>query len=241
MQYAYYAKPLPAVTLSPHPVPNTYPKSYRYKDWPKNLDLAVSKDVETIDIQAEPLEKVTPLHAAAMGNNVKNIYRLARDRADINAQDIRGQTPAYWAAYFGNLEALMVLSNLGADLNIGDFRGKTPLRAAAKYGHNSVVHFLMSQKVSLDVKDGSGLTPLHVAAFHRHYKVYETLVYQGASRAVKDILNRTPQELLEKKCAEVYHNRILLLRLFTSPNPPKLIWQFERLPTLEKKALAQNN
>jgi Ankyrin repeats (3 copies)/Ankyrin repeats (many copies) len=230
VHYAILAKPLPNVELPLNPVANPYPREYKKVPWPANLDRAALSDDEVIALGSDPLEKASPLHAAAYANNVKAIYRLIRDGADVNAVDYRGQSAAYWAAYFGNLEALMVLASYNAKLDQPDKRGKTPLRAAVKYGRESVVSLLITQKVSLNVKDGRNLTPLHLAAYHRHFKVFEKLAYHKADLEMVDGMGRNPRQLLREKTKEVYHKRWLPLRLVTSPTPPKLIDRFEGLP-----------
>ena len=235
LAYQESTKQFPNVPLPPHPEPNPYPRAWKKKDWPVYLDnargvYAKSVNLDGIAHHREPLEKVTPLHAAAMGNNARAIFRLLADGSPVDPKDIRGQTPAYWAAYHGNLHALMILANFGADLRCQDLRGKTLLRAAAKYGHDDVVSFLVSHRVNLHARDGRGLTPLHVAAFHQRFSVYEKLLFYGADPAIKDNFGRTAEEILRMKCAEIYHKRCFFSRLFSSPEPPPMrLWQAERL------------
>lgn len=224
---AYHVQPLPIVKLPPHEEGR---KTYSKKvDWAKNLDKVDTCNDESYDLTADLFEKATPLHVAALRDKVKAIHCMIRDEADVNALDIREQSPAYWAAYRGSLSALMVLSSFGAKLDQSNHRGKTLLSVAAKYGHIDVVRFLISKGVPLNAQDKRGLTALHVAAFYRQYEVFEALVYAGANQTIKDSEERTPQQLLEAKCKEVYHNRMFPLRIVTSPNPPPLIQNFERL------------
>lgn len=237
---AYYesSKPIPKLILPVHPIPNTYPKHYKKINWPGYLDnargarYANPDDLEGIANYAEPLEKVTPLHAVTLGNNERGTYRLIADGGVIESKDIRGQSPSYWAAYHGNLEMLMRFKIYGAELDYKDFRGKTPLRAAVKYGHEKVIAFLASHKVNLNELDGRGITPLHLAAFRGKFSVYEKLIYYGADRTIKDPLGRTAEDILKMKYAERYHNRWFIIRLFSSPTPPLLPlgpWRIENL------------
>ncbi|MBA3723197.1 MAG: ankyrin repeat domain-containing protein [Parachlamydiaceae bacterium] len=242
---AYYepSKQIPKLTLSPHPVPNTYPKQHKKIDWPKYLDKvrhgsdANSTDLDNIADKVEPLEKVTPLHAITLGNNQKGALRLIADGGNVEAKDIRGQTPVYWAAYHGNLEMLTNFKIYGAKLDEKDFRGKTPLRASVKYGHLNVITFLASQKVDLNELDGRGLTALHLAAYRGKFSVYEKLIYCGADSSIKDPLGRTADEILKMKYAEMYHNKWFIVRLFSSPTPPPLSfgsWKIENLASKTK-------
>lgn len=244
LAYHEPSKQIPKLVLPMHPMPNTYPKEYKDRAWPKYLDnAAVSSnpsDIENIAHKVEPLESVTPLHAiTTCRNSQRGICQLIADGAAIDAQDIRGQTPAYWAAYKGHLETLTLFKIYGADMNHKDHRGKTPLRAAAKYGHEKIIAFLAAQKVNLNQLDGRGLTPLHVAAFNGRFSAYQTLIYSGADTTIKDPLGRTAEEILKMKYAEIYHNRWFIGRLFSSPIPPSLSlkpWRVENLASAAQKA-----
>lgn len=243
---AYYEpeKVVLKIEMPLHPQKNPYPKMYKHVPWPHYLDQArgtyatsSADDMAAMAKKAEPLEKVTPLHAVVYkenhsqmvewddffrGKNTEEIkiYRLIANGANVNAEDIRGQTPAYWAAYFGNLAALTQLKIYGADLSRKDYRGKTPLRAAVKYGHQKIIAFLASQNVDLNVRDGRNLTPLHLAAYLGNAKVCEQLINAGADRTLLDPSGYTAEEILNLKFAENYHNYWFIRRLFSSPNPP---------------------
>lgn len=239
-----------------HPQKNPYPRQYKEHPWPYYLDQARGTyatssvdDIEAMAQKVEPLEKVTPLHAAVYKeqnlvqlflsrlsgeeNDEIRVSRLIANGANVNAEDIRGQTPAYWAAYFGNLSALMRLKIYGAELNKIDYRGKTPLRAAVKYGHHKIIAFLASQHVNLNERDGRGLTPLHLAAYLGRVNICEELIYAGADRTLLDPSGYTAEEILKLKFAENYHNYWFIRRLFSSPRPPS----FSLKPfTIEKLA-----
>lgn len=213
--------------LMPHPLrPDR--SEIKKKNWPGYLDCAMGRPwapgdaLAGTEIQAEPREQVTALHAVAKGKNYRGVLRLIANGADVNARDVRGQTPAYWAAYFGNLRVLMMLANYGADLNRKDVRNKSPLRAAVKYDRLDVIDFLVSHRVDLDPVDERGMTPLHLAAYKGKIRSYQKLVMYGADVTKKDSLGRTAEEVLQMKYAEIYHNSFVLSRMFMSRTPPAM-------------------
>ena len=74
----------------------------------------------------------TPLHIAAMSNQVEIIEFLLGKGADVNikAGDENGSTPLHWAAVFGKYEAVKALVETGkADVNARDNNNVTALDA----------------------------------------------------------------------------------------------------------------
>ena len=220
--YAYYAKPLDKVVLPIHPVPNPYPKDYKKAPWP-STSISPQTKHEHVRLKGRSFRKGHPF--ACGGLRQKRQGHLPARSRRRRCQRFGYQRTV--ARLLGRLLRQSLrsdeLKNLGAKLDEADYRGKTPLRAAAKYGHTPIVSFLISQNVTLDKKDGRGVTPMEMAAFHQSFSVFETLAYHKAEPF------DDARALLRKKSMEVYHNRPFILRLFTSPNPPKLIENFEKL------------
>lgn len=240
LAYQERKRQLPPLVLPSHPIPNTYPKQHKNRNWPDYLNNSSGiwgnpNNTTGIAQFVEPLERVTPLHAVTMGDNLSGLYRLIAADAPIEAADIRGQTPVYWAAYHGNLSALTALKLYGANLSKKDLRGKTPLRAAAKKGHADIVTFLASHKVDLNERDGKGLSALHVAAFNGRFSVYSRLILHGADHTLKDSFGRTAEDILKLKYAEIYHKKSFISRIFSSRLPPQLPLQHWGIQNIAKK------
>lgn len=206
-----------------HPIPNPYPLANKTADWPNYLDkrLGVGDDndeIQAIANQADPHELVTPLHAAAMRNDITATFRLLA-HMDANIRDYRGQTPAYWAAYYGHVQILTILKNFDADLDHLDKRGKSPLRAAVKYNRIEAIDFLVSHGADIHVKDGRGLSLIQLAAYRGHNKAYERLLFYGADEMEVDSNGMTAKKVLNQRCKEKYDNKIYLFKIFSSPTP----------------------
>lgn len=218
----FHYSPKPQLKMPGHPIPNPYPRHYKHANWPKFLDANWGfgdddQALQKVSKLADPKEKVTALHAAALKNDITAIFRFLA-HADVDVEDYRGQTPAYWAAYKGHAQALSILKNFGANLKHVDKRGKTLLRAAVKYNQLGVIDYLIPH-VNIHQKDGRGLTPIQLAAYRGHVKAYERLLFYGANETELDPNQMTAKEVLEKKCQENYNNLCFLFKLFSSPKP----------------------
>lgn len=102
---------------------------------PDDLQLQAVKDL--LDQGANPnalgFLDDTPLHLAALHNNIE-IAKLLLDRGvDVNAANLFGGTPLFYAAGHNHLAMTQLLLDRGADANLTDNGGKTAKAIAAKY------------------------------------------------------------------------------------------------------------
>ncbi len=71
---------------------------------------------------------VTPLHMAAICDDVNSLNALSSYALDPNARDFNGNTPLHYATSFSNgrLDVASALVNMGADINALNNDGKAP-------------------------------------------------------------------------------------------------------------------
>lgn len=72
----------------------------------------------------------TPLHYAALDNDVALLRRLLAEGANVNARDRQGFTPLHFACQQGAAEAVRALIEAGALVDARDERGDTLLLRA---------------------------------------------------------------------------------------------------------------
>ena len=87
----------------------------------------------------------TPVHRAAVKNNIEMIKYLIERGADINLPDAGGITPLMRAAENDNVDVAAILLEKGADINAADAEGKTALKYAEYYKLPKIAEFLKSK------------------------------------------------------------------------------------------------
>jgi ankyrin repeat protein len=97
----------------------------------------------------------TPLHYAALENDVRKVEALLVGGADPNSADIQGFTPLHFAAQQWSVEAARLLLDRGAAVDPVDGHGNTPLWAAVfnSNGRGALIELLR----------GRGADPLRAA------------------------------------------------------------------------------
>ena len=114
----------------------------------------------------------TPLHEAAMDNNVVEAKRLIDNGAKINAKtkwesrgiiSQGGDTPLHWAALNNAVTVAKLLIDNGADVNAKNEDGDTPLHSALQDAPE-VAELLIDNGADVNVKNEDGETPLDQVA-----------------------------------------------------------------------------
>lgn len=170
----------------------------------KGSDFYINTLLKIHDVNEKDVEKVTPLHCAAIGGQITTVLKLIAAGADVNAQDMRGQPPLYWAAYRGHSAIVQLLIAQGADVNAADLRGKTPLRAAAKYGLNATVITLSLHGANVNALDKKKQTPHFIACLHGRMKTAHLLECMGACTSQTNIDGKSTHEIMGRTNIDTY-------------------------------------
>ncbi len=103
----------------------------------------------------------TPLHGAALFNDLDLIKRLLKAGTNPNSQEgDYNNTPLYRATQGRSLQAINLLLAAGANPNLKNKGGLTPLHHACSWGQIKVVEVLLEAGANPNVQDNQGLTPL---------------------------------------------------------------------------------
>lgn len=85
---------------------------------------------------------LTPLHLAAIGNDVEAASYLIDKGANIDVQGVTDQTPLSWALIEGSRESALILLKAGADWQIGPDGGPDLRELAERMGWSEIVELM---------------------------------------------------------------------------------------------------
>lgn len=123
----------------------------------------------------------TPLHFAAIQNNLKIVQLLLENGALVNVKDDGGYTPFYFAAlYSDSFDIVKLLIVYGADVNTIADDGNTPLHDVVIFNNFKMAKFLLENGGDriINVRNKGGHTPLSdvCAPFRKFFDVIELLL-----------------------------------------------------------------
>lgn len=162
------------------PAPEELFKAIRDEDYArvKNL-LDRGADVNS-KIVFETYMDLTPLRAAAQGNNTA-IAELLLDRgAKIEDTNGYGWNALHSAAQEGNAQMVRFLLRRGAKIEAKEEGDLTALLLAAGNGKTEVVQILLENNADMNLVDHAGQTPLILAAASGHTAMVQLLLDHGA-------------------------------------------------------------
>ncbi|MCF6776219.1 ankyrin repeat domain-containing protein [Thiotrichales bacterium 19X7-9] len=100
----------------------------------------------------------TPLHLAAMFNQLEIINYLLDHGADINARDRYGNTALFYAVLNGHLSIVEQLLWRGAEANTINQDGDTPLHEASEESEYIIIEALLKYGADISIKNAEGHT-----------------------------------------------------------------------------------
>lgn len=144
----------------------------------------------------------TPLHIAALKNNVEMVSRLLDNGADPNLRSkfSSGTTPLHWALREGNVECAQALLDNGAEVDLATDWGVTPLMQTINHQGSSGnlaagVALLLEAGADPDLQNKIGETALHYAARERKAEAVSLLIEHGADIDIENMDGLTPLDV----------------------------------------------
>jgi len=148
----------------------------------KGHDEAVKSLIdEGTDVHAINVRGQTPLHLAAMTDNVAIVHMLVDGGADIDVADPGNNIrPLHNAATNGCTNVCEFLLKHGADMDAQTAKGDTPLHLAAANRHFDVVSLLLSFHANHSIKNNTGVTAEQIATA-KNYTAIVDLIQQHSN------------------------------------------------------------
>lgn len=137
----------------------------------------------------------TPLHLAAMVNNLSSVDALVAMGCNINARNSSRCTPLHEAIRGRSVGTALLLLKLGADCTAVDAFGQTCLLMVYRYGLDALVPRFLRLRCSIHAEDVFMMTPLHRACANGNHLLVLDLLNRGADWRLKNKYRRTPLDL----------------------------------------------
>ena len=153
-----------------------------------------------ISLNCTDIQKMTPLHCAAMFDHPEIVEYLVKEGADINAMDKEKRSPLLLSSSRGGWRTVMALIRLGANISLKDANSRNVLHLVIMNGGcldefakevcrtQSEIYLLQL----LNEKDDAGCSPLHYASREGHIRSLENLIRLGACINLKNNNNESP-------------------------------------------------
>ena len=148
-----------------------------------------------IDVTAQDLYAMTPLHLASQEGHVEVACMLIQRGADVMAQNLYAETPLHLASQEGQVEATRILIDRGADVTAQNKYAMTPLHLASQEGHVEVACLLIERGADVMAQNKDKETPLHLASQRRQVLVTRILIDRGADVTAQNKDAMTPLHL----------------------------------------------
>lgn len=153
----------------------------------------------------------SPIHLAAIANNIEKIKRLIDEGARLDERDALGNLPIHYSADFRNAQALKLFLEQGININVTDRNGRTLMRRVYSsrdpFTYSSMhskdpesKHFkeclILFKNYGWDVNktDNYGNTLLYLAVYDRSVPITKLLLEHSADATFK---TRVGQNLLD--------------------------------------------
>ena len=134
-----------------------------------------------VDLDSKDDNDYTPLHYAAMVNNVSIADILLKNGVSIDSQAITKRTPLHIGAQFGSVEVVKLLTENGAKLDPKDQYGLSALHVAVEHGHESIIEILLKNGAKVNLRNrADNNTSLHMAILLDKTYIVKLLLQHGA-------------------------------------------------------------
>jgi len=137
----------------------------------------------------------TPLHNAAMRDDLPVMALLLDAGSHIEARNIHGNTPIFMAVGRGNMKTFAFLLSQGANSHARGGHNRTLLHRAAEKGQVAMMNHLMENfgmGKHLNAQDDEGRTPLYLAAQSKRMDALHFLLAQPGIRYLAGTDGQTP-------------------------------------------------
>ncbi|XP_028033887.1 transient receptor potential cation channel subfamily A member 1 [Bombyx mandarina] len=145
------------------------------------------------------VQKMTPIHCAAMFDHPEIVNYLINEGSDINPLDKERRSPLLLAASRAGWRTVHTLIRLGADIQLKDINSRNVLHLVVMNGGrledfaaSCKDHCEKSLLQLLNEKDNTGCSPLHYASREGHIRSLENLIRLGACINLKNNNNESP-------------------------------------------------
>lgn len=136
-------------------------------------------------------QRLTPLHYAAVANNLSAIDVLIDLGGGINARSASRTTPLHEAIRSGSVGAALLLLKLGADYHATDGFRQNCLHLSCRYGHDELIYRLLKLRCEKSTIDVFGMTLLHRACASDKAALALQLLEDDADWTCKDKYRRS--------------------------------------------------
>ncbi|XP_073975399.1 transient receptor potential cation channel A1 isoform X5 [Rhodnius prolixus] len=159
-------------------------------------------------LQSCDVQKMTPLHCAAMFDRAEIVQYLIQEGADINCLDKEKRSPLLLAGSRGGWRTVLTLIKLRANIRLKDSSDRNVLHLVVMNGGRldefaeEVIKIILIQCLKaqskqslqelLNEKDNTGCSPLHYASREGHIRSLENLIKHGAVINLKNNNNESP-------------------------------------------------
>nr|XP_026500855.1 transient receptor potential cation channel subfamily A member 1 [Vanessa tameamea] len=145
------------------------------------------------------VQRMTPLHCAAMFDHPDIVSFLVAQGSDINPLDKEMRSPLLLAASRAGWRTVQVLIRLGADVELKDVNNRNVLHLVVMNGGRledfaATCKNLCESSLTklLNEKDNTGCSPLHYASRAGHIRSLQNLIKLGACINLKNNNNESP-------------------------------------------------
>ena len=152
----------------------------------------------------------TPLHNAAVQNNIPMVQKLLELCCDVDAKNDKGQTALHLAILAGSLPIVRELLKFKAEVNTYTLHElMSPLHLACEGGYRKISELLIEAGADVNRKNFMERTPLHLAALSGRADIGSMILRAGADAYAKDIHGWNARQLAELRGHREYQELIV--------------------------------